>query len=180
MVYVHWVNSQSCFPPSAYSVQCLASISSSSSSHHCFRPCSHPPFLSSFPPATLPTTFLLLSGAAVSLHVAKERGLGGQGRGEGGVGWEGWRRGGSGGGGGAEEWGVRAHLVDVDVGGVEQDVVLPAEAGEDGGDARHQLGEGGPPLRLWMPALDHDRVAGGAGGERSQNEAIFLPRLTPD
>ncbi len=39
--------------------------------------------------------------------------------------------------------------------------MLPAEAGEDGGDARHQLGEGGPPLRLRMPALDHHGVAGG-------------------
>lgn len=67
--------------------------------------------------------------------MAKEGGLGGQGRGDGRVGRR--RRGGgrSGGGGGGEEGGVRAHLVDVDVGGVEQDVVLPAEAGEDGGDA---------------------------------------------
>lgn len=43
------------------------------------------------------------------------------------------RRGGRSGGGGGGK--VRAHLVDVDVGGVEQDVVLPAEAREDGGDA---------------------------------------------
>lgn len=99
--------------------------------------------------------------------MAKEVGLGGQGRGGRGVG-RGGQRGGSGGG---EKGGVRAHLVDVDVGGVEQDVVLPAEAGEDGGDARHQLGEGGPPLWLWMPAFDHHRVAAGRGGERSQNEA---------
>lgn len=38
-----------------------------------------------------------------------------------------------GGAGGQERW-VGAHLVNVDVGGVEQDVVLPAEAGEDRGD----------------------------------------------
>lgn len=103
--------------------------------------------------------------------MAKEGGLGRQGRGGGGVG-RGRRRGGGGGGGGGggEEGGVRAHLVDVDVGGVEEDVVLPAEAGEDGGDARHQLGEGGPPLRLRVPALDHHRVAGGRGGQRSQTK----------
>lgn len=77
------------------------------------------------------------------------------------------REGGSGGGGrGGEQGGVRAHLVDVDVGGVEQDVVLAAEAGEDGRDARHQLGEGGPTLRVRMPALDHHRVARRGGGER--------------
>lgn len=48
--------------------------------------------------------------------------------------------------------------------------MLPAEAGEDGGDARHQLGEGRTTLRLRMPALDHDGVAegGGRGGGRSQ------------
>ena len=72
--------------------------------------------------------------------MAEEGGLGGQGRGGGGVG-RGRRRGGSGGGGGGagggEEGGVRAHLVNVDVSGVEQHVVLPAEAGEDGGDAGH-------------------------------------------
>lgn len=39
--------------------------------------------------------------------------------------------------------------------------MLPGEAGEDGGNTRHELGERGPALRLWMPALDHDRVAGG-------------------
>ena len=49
--------------------------------------------------------------------------------------------------------------------------MLPAEAGEDGGDAGHQLGDGGPPLRLRVPALDHHRVAGGRGKER---------RLFPD
>lgn len=38
-----------------------------------------------------------------------------------------------------DERGVWCHLVDVDVGGVEEDVVLSAEAGEDGGDAGHQL-----------------------------------------
>lgn len=72
--------------------------------------------------------------------------------------------------GGEQGW-VGAHLVDVDVGGVEQDVVLAAEAGEDGGDMRHQLGEGGPALRLGMPALDHHRVAAGKQewrGERSE------------
>lgn len=72
--------------------------------------------------------------------------MGWQGRGGGRV-RRGRRGGGSRGGGrGSEEGGVGAHLVDVDVGGVEQDVVLAAEAGEDGGDTRHQLGEGGPPL----------------------------------
>lgn len=103
--------------------------------------------------------------------MAKEVGLVRQGCGGGGVG-QGRRSGGSGGVGGGKEGGVRAHLVDVDVGGVEQDVVLAAEAGEDGGDARHQLREGGPPLRLWVPALDHHCVAGGGGGERSQNQDI--------
>lgn len=90
-------------------------------------------------------------------------------------------RGGAGGGGGrgcgagGQQGGVRAHLVDVDVGGVEQDVVLPAEAGEDGGDARHQLGEGGPPLRLRVPALDHHRVAGGRGaGEESDGGQVHF------
>lgn len=39
--------------------------------------------------------------------------------------------------------------------------MLPGEAGEDGGNTRHELGERGSALRLWMPALDHDRVAGG-------------------
>ena len=137
---------------SAHSVQCLASLYSSSSSHHCPQPSS--------------------SGAAVSLHVAEEVGLGGQGRGGGGVG-----RGGRGGGGGGEEGGVGAHLVDVDVGGVEQDVVLPAEAGEDGGDAGDQLGEGRPPLRLGMPALDHHRVAtrkGWRGAYSDDNEVISM------
>lgn len=38
-----------------------------------------------------------------------------------------------------DERGVRRHLVDVDVGGVEEDVVLSAEAGKDAGDAGHQL-----------------------------------------
>lgn len=61
--------------------------------------------------------------------------------------------------GGGEKGGVRVHLFDVDVGGVEQDVVLAAEAGEDGGDARHQLGERGPPLGIGVPALDHHHVA---------------------
>lgn len=42
--------------------------------------------------------------------------------------------------------------------------MLAAEAGEDGGDARHQLGEGGPTLRLGVPALNHHRVAVGRGG----------------
>lgn len=73
------------FSPSAYDVQCLASTYSSSSSHHCFRPCSLSPFLSLFPPATLPR-HSPLSGAAGSLHVAEEGGLGGQGRGGGRVG----------------------------------------------------------------------------------------------
>lgn len=61
--------------------------------------------------------------------------------------------------GGGEKGGVRVHLFDVDVGGVEQDVVLPAKTGEDGGDARHQFGERGPPLGIGVPALDHHRVA---------------------
>lgn len=117
-----------------------------------------------FPPA-VPPCASPRSGAAVALRVAKEGGPGGQGRGGGGVGGGGRRRGR--GSGGAEEGGVRAHLLDVDVGGVEQDVVLPAEAGEDGGDARHQLGESGPALGLGVPALDHQCVAGGeAGGGR--------------
>ena len=81
------------------------------------------------------------------------------------------REGGSGGGGrGGEQGGVGAHLVDVDVGGVEQDVVLAAEAGEDGRDARHQLGEGGPTLRVWMPALDHHCVARRGGGDERRGE----------
>lgn len=87
--------------------------------------------------------------------MTKERGAGWQGSGGGGLG-RGRRGGGSGGG---KEGGVWAHLVYVNVGGVEQDVVLAAEAGEDGGDAGHQLGEGGAALRLWVPALDHHRVA---------------------
>lgn len=91
----------------------------------------------------------------------KERGLGRQGRGGGGLGR------GRGRGGGAEEGGVGGQLVDVDVRGVEQDVVLPAEAGEDGGDTRHQLGERGPPLRLGVPALDHHRVAEGEESEHN-------------
>lgn len=68
-------------------------------------------------------------------------------------------------GGGGEEGRVGAHLVEVDVGGVEQDVVLAAEAAEDGGDAGHQLREGGPALQLGVPALHHHRVP---GGHRSQ------------
>lgn len=63
--------------------------------------------------------------------------------------------------GGGEEGGVGVHLLDVDVGGVEQDVVLPAKTGEDGGDTRHQLGERGTPLGIGVPALDHHRVAEG-------------------
>lgn len=58
-----------------------------------------------------------------------------------------------------DERGVRRHLVDVDVGGVEEDVVLSAEAGEDGGDAGHQLGEGGAALGFGVPALDHHIVS---------------------
>lgn len=169
------MNSQSCNScgfSSAYSVQCLASTYSSSSSSHCFLPCSLSQFLNLF--STCCSSLKIpLSGAAVSLHVAKEVGLVRQGCGGGGVG-QGRRSGGSGGVGGGKEGGVRAHLVDVDVGGVEQDVVLAAEAGKDGGDARHQLREGGPPLRLWVPALDHHCVAGGGGGERSQNQDIFF------
>lgn len=48
--------------------------------------------------------------------------------------------------------------------------MLAAEAGEDGGDARHQLGEGGPALRLGVPALDHHRVAVGRGGRAESGE----------
>lgn len=36
-----------------------------------------------------------------------------------------------------DERGVGCHLINVDVGGVKEDVVLSAEAGEDGGDAGH-------------------------------------------
>lgn len=100
------------------------------------------------------------SGAALALHTTEERGRGGQRRGGRGLG----RRGG----GGGEQGGVGAEFVDVDVGGVEQDVVLPAEAGEDGGDARHKFGERWPPLGLRVPRLDHHRVAAG-GGERRQS-----------
>lgn len=106
--------------------------------------------------------------------MAKERRLRRQRRGGGGTGRRGGggRRGGAGGRGGGggrggaagQQGGIGAHLVDVDVGGVEQDVVLAAEAGEDGGDARHQLGERGPALRLGVPALDHHRVPAGRGG----------------
>lgn len=63
--------------------------------------------------------------------------------------------------GGGQQGGVRVQLFDVDVGGVEQDVVLAAKTGEYGGDARHQLGERGPPLGIGVPALDHHRVAEG-------------------
>lgn len=38
-----------------------------------------------------------------------------------------------------DERGVGRHLIDVDVGGVKEDVVLAAEAGEDGSDAGHEL-----------------------------------------
>lgn len=51
--------------------------------------------------------------------------------------------------------------------------MLPAEAGEDGGDARHQLGEGGPPLRLRVPALDHHCVAGGRGAGEESDGVYF-------
>lgn len=107
---------------------------------------------------------VFLSGAAFPLHAAEELGLCGQGSGGGRVGGEGGGvgdvgvGGGGGGGGGGEERGVRAHLLDVDVGGVEQDVVLAAEAGEDGGDPGHEVGEGGAALRLRVPALHHQRV----------------------
>lgn len=67
---------------------------------------------------------------------------------------------------GGEKGGVGVHLFDVDVGGVEQDVVLPAETGEDGGDARHELVERGPPLRIGVPALDHHCVAEGRRRKR--------------
>lgn len=63
--------------------------------------------------------------------------------------------------GGGEQGGVRVQLFDVDVGGVEQDVVLAAKTGEYGGDGLHQLGERGPPLGIGVPALDHHRVAEG-------------------
>lgn len=68
--------------------------------------------------------------------------------------------------GGGEKGGVRVQLFDVDVGGVEQDVVLAAETGEYGGDARHQLGERGPPLGIGVPALDHHRVSAGRSRKR--------------
>lgn len=146
----------------ASSVQCLESTYTSSSAFLFF--------LFSISESSFTCCSFLcvhLSGAAVSLHLVKQGGSGGQGCGSEGVGW-GRRRGARVGvGGGGEEGGVRAHLVDVDVGGVEQDVVLPAEAGEDGRDARHQLGERGPALRLRVPALDHHGVA--AGEERSKH-----------
>lgn len=74
--------------------------------------------------------------------------------------------------GGGQKGGVRVHLLDVDVGGVEQDVVLAAETGEDGGDARHQLGERRPPLGIGVPALDHHRVA--EGGRRKCQRELLL------
>ncbi len=58
-----------------------------------------------------------------------------------------------------DERGVGCHLIDVDVGGVEEDVVLAAEAGEDGSDARHELWEGGPVLGFRVPALNHDIIS---------------------
>lgn len=73
--------------------------------------------------------------------------------------------------GGGEKGGVRVHLFDVDVGGVEQDVVLPAETGEDRGNARHQLGERRPTLGIGVPALDHHRVA--AGRRRKSTSVAF-------
>lgn len=66
---------------------------------------------------------------------------------------------------GGQKGGVRVHLFDVDVSGVEQDVVLATKAGEDGGNARHQLGERRPPLGIGVPALDHHRVAEGRRGK---------------
>lgn len=148
-MYSEW---KVCFP-SACSVQCLANTYSSSqtessSPHLFFLASSLFPSLIHHP---LPFPF---SGAAVSVHLTEEWGAGWQGSGC----WR-LRRGWGGGSGGGEEGGVGAHLVYVDIRGVEQDVVLAAEAGEDGRDAGNQLREWGPSFRLWVPTLDHDRVA---------------------
>lgn len=53
---------------------------------------------------------------------------------------------------------VRAHFLDVDVRGVEEDVVFAAERREDGGDPGNQLRKGGATLGFGMPALHHHRV----------------------
>lgn len=46
--------------------------------------------------------------------------------------------------------------------------MFPAEAGEDGRDARDELGEGGTTLRFGVPALDHHVVA-----ERTESGRLF-------
>ena len=49
--------------------------------------------------------------------------------------------------------------------------MLAAKAGEDGGDARHQVGDRGAALRLRVPAFDHHCVAGGEKREESKQKS---------
>lgn len=64
---------------------------------------------------------------------------------------------------------VGSRLVQVDVGDVQTDVVFSLQAGQDGGDGRHQRGKVGPQLGIGVPALKHDAVPritrGGAVGQ---------------
>lgn len=55
---------------------------------------------------------------------------------------------------------VGSRLVQVDVGDVQTDVVFSLQAGQDGGDGRHQRGKVGPQLGIGVPALKHDAVPG--------------------
>lgn len=56
------------------------------------------------------------------------------------------------------EGGVRPRLVQVDVGDVQTDVVFSLQAGQDGGDSRHQRGKTGPQLWIRVPALKHNAI----------------------
>lgn len=60
--------------------------------------------------------------------------------------------------GGLCEGGVRPRLVQVDVGDVQTYVVFSLQAGQDGGDSRHQRGKTGPQLWIRVPALEHDAI----------------------
>lgn len=74
---------------------------------------------------------------------------------------------------GLSECRVGAGLVQVDVGDVQTDVVLPLQAGQDGRDGGHKRGKVGPQLRIGVPALEHNVVPGATKrGSRSAPEGI--------
>lgn len=53
---------------------------------------------------------------------------------------------------------VRPGLVQVDVCDIQTDVVFSLEAGEDGGNSRHQRSKVRPQFRIGVPTLEHNAV----------------------